>query len=173
MVTWREWKDPSWMNTPETRSFKVQDKSQSLQNFSSAAIPAGGKHWLETHVTVPDIFPTNHYHTPSSSHLRFQRKILRTWPKPGNVGFCTTKEGLEISYLWHAPEQPGLWALIFKFRWNKYKKNSFKWVLHLLEALKRMKSFWDNFLFSISIVSSLELWYNFFNFSRTRISSCT
>lgn len=93
---------------------------------AAAAIPASGKHWLETIGTVPDIFPTKQIAivllVPLTSGFRENSSGPR--PKPGNVGFCTSKEGLETSYLWHVPEQPGLWALIFKFGWNKYKKNS-------------------------------------------------
>lgn len=66
----------SFMNDPD---IKVQDKSQSLQNFSCSsnsckweALTRSQRHriWY-----IPN--KTNHYHTPTSSHLRFQRKILR------------------------------------------------------------------------------------------------
>lgn len=55
---------------------------------AAAAIPASGKHWLETSGTIPDILKKkpNHYHTPSSSHLRFQRKVLRTQTKTWEHG---------------------------------------------------------------------------------------
>lgn len=55
---------------------------------AAAAIPASGKHWLETNGTVLDIFPTKQiYHTPTLSHFRLQRKIPKIpWTKPGTWG---------------------------------------------------------------------------------------
>lgn len=92
---------------PSHRKIQLSSKSCKWEALT-------GNQWHRTWY-IPST--TNHSHAPSSLTSGFRGKSSGPRPKPGNVS-SHQQGGLETSYLCHAPEQPGLWALMFKFRWK-------------------------------------------------------